>query len=105
MAYPNNKDKGWYADWRLPNRKRRRKLMPNKALAEQYESQQKLKIMRGEVGIVDSEPVTLREFFNRYFERHTKINKKASAHVTEPFMIRTLRRLIRRYRQYRRIPP
>ena len=88
MAYPNNKDKGWYADWRLPNRKRRRKLMPNKALAEQYESQQKLKIMRGEVGIVDSEPVTLREFFNRYFERHTKINKKASAHVTEPFMMR-----------------
>ena len=39
MAYPNKKDKGWYADWRLPNRKRRRKLMPNKALAEQYEAQ------------------------------------------------------------------
>ena len=88
MAYPNKKDKGWYADWRLPNRKRRRKLMPNKALAEQYESQQKLKIMRGTVGIVESEPVTLREFFNRYFERHTKINKKASAQVTEPFMMR-----------------
>ncbi len=89
MAYPNRRGKGWYADRRAGSR-RRRKLFPNKALAELFESQQKLKMLHGEVGITDSEPVTLREFFKRYYERHTSINKKESTQHLEPFMMVTI---------------
>jgi len=61
--------------------------MPNKALAEQYEAQQKLKIMRGAVGITECEPVTVKDFFTRYSERHSQINKKESTRNVEPFMM------------------
>ncbi len=98
MAYNNPKGKGWYADWRLPGSRRKRKLMPNKALAEQYEAQQKLKIMRGEVGIAYSEPVTLREFYNRYSERHSAINKKESTRSTEPFMMVSINKYLGDFR-------
>ncbi len=87
MAYPYKKGKGWYADWRMPNGMRKRKLMPNKVMAEQYEAQQKLKILRGEIGVVDSEPVTLKDFWDRYFRNHTEINKKKSSQETEPFIM------------------
>ena len=87
MAYPNLRGKGWYADWRVPGGRRKRKLMPNKALAEQYKAQQKLKILKGEVGVVESQPVTLKEFWNRYYKSHTEINKKETTRYTEPFMM------------------
>jgi len=89
MAYKNPKGGGWYADWRECG-KRKRKYMANKTLAMQFEAQKKLRVMRGEVGITDGESVTLKEFYNRYHQTHTMINKKPSTQESEPFNLTRL---------------